>query len=104
MSPEPFVFAKHPPHDERVNRAQCLTKPEGIETAVVAHPPRKSGANPLGYFLQIKIAPTMPSPPAHHEPHSLASVIADSGNEADEAHVVAADRYSRPECVAEKVE
>ncbi|OWK24449.1 hypothetical protein AJ87_20920 [Rhizobium yanglingense] len=34
-----------------------------------------------GYFLQIKVAPKMQSPPAHLEPHSLAASSLTAGME-----------------------
>jgi hypothetical protein len=36
---EPFVFARHPSHDECIDRAEFLTKLGGIEPSIVSHPP-----------------------------------------------------------------
>ena len=65
---QPFVFARHPSHDEGVDRAEFLLKLGGVEPPVVAHPPSKGGADPLGDIFQLKIITQMQSaifaPPA----------------------------------------
>jgi hypothetical protein len=104
MTAEPFVFARCPPHDESINRAEFVAKLRGVEPSVVAHPSAQDGANPLGDVFQIKIAAEMQAPSAHALPHPLAGRLADRWDEADKAPAVAVLRHSRPECEAEEVE
>src|SRR3954470_23703810 len=104
MTPEPFVFARCPPHDKRVDRAEFIAKLRGVEPPVVAHPSAEDGTNPLGDGFQIKVAAEMQAPPAHALPHPLAGGLADRWDEADKAFAGAVLRQSRPEREAEKVE
>ena len=104
VTPEPFVFAGGPPHDESVDRAEFIAKLRGIEPPVVAHPSAEDRTNPLGDVFQIKVAAEMQAPPAHASTHSYTGGLADRWNEADKAFAGAVLRQSRPECEAEKVE
>jgi hypothetical protein len=104
MTPEPFVFARGPPHDKRVDRAEFVAKLRGVEPPVVAHPSAEDRTNPLGDVFQIKVAAKMQAPPAHASTHSYAGGLADRWDEADKALAVAVLRQSRPEREAEKVE
>src|SRR3954449_8666158 len=104
MTPEPFVFARCPPHDKRVDRAEFVAKLRGVEPPVVAHPSAEDGTNPLGDGFQIKVTAEMQAPPAHASTHSYTGGLADRWNEADKAFAVTVLRQSRPECEAEKVE
>jgi hypothetical protein len=104
MTAEPFVFARGPPHDEGVDRAEFVAKLRGVEPPVVAHPSAEDGTNPPGDVFQIKVAAEMQAPSAHASTHSLAGGLADRWDEADKAPAAAVLRQSRPEREAEKVE
>src|SRR5918994_1666099 len=56
VTTEPFVFARGPPHDESVDRAEFVAKLRGVEPPVVAHPAAEDGTNPFGDVFQIKVA------------------------------------------------
>ena len=94
MSPEPLVFARHPPHDESIDRAEFLAKLRGVKSPIVAHPSGEEGARPSGDFVQLKITAQMHSPPSHLQPYPFGSLITDRGDEADKALLVSANRRS----------
>src|SRR5260370_38270158 len=101
---EPFVFARRPPHDKFVNRAEFTAKFRGVEAAIVPHPSSEDGSHPGRYRFQVQVAAEMQTPAADPLSHSLGGLLADRRQKADKVFPLSVDRRSWPKRIAQKVE